>query len=190
MPDSVDFCDLKNLLTVSSPPYFLVAEGSSYDISDVLRKITYDLNWSIDYRKVDGKRMDSLEGIFNEFSAAYQFPEYFGHNLDAFDECMNDLDWINANAFVLLLMNFDEMIVNNKAEDIKILIKTLFNTCLNWKDGSEDGFQKSGTPFHIIFHTNTDLNKANGQLFELICIELASINVTDCMRSYKLTPPC
>lgn len=190
MVDGLDFCDLKKLLSAATPPYFLVAEGSSHDVGGILRKITYDLNWSIDYRKVNGKRMCSLDGIFYEFSAAYQFPEYFGHNWAALDECINDLDWINANSFVLILMNFDTMFTKSNLANVKILVKILFNTCLNWKNGSEDGFQKRNTPFHIIFHTNTNSDTINDQIFKPIGVDFFIINIADCMRTYKLASPC
>jgi hypothetical protein len=47
---------------------------------------------SVIVREVRGPVMPTVAGVFNEFAAAFQFPYYFGHNKDAFDECMRDLD--------------------------------------------------------------------------------------------------
>lgn len=40
--------------------------------------------------------MRTLDGVLDEFCAALQFPWYFGHNRDAFDECIRELDWLGT----------------------------------------------------------------------------------------------
>ncbi len=40
---------------------------------------------------VRGRRMTTLDGVFDEFAAALQFPYYFGANKDAFDECLSEV---------------------------------------------------------------------------------------------------
>jgi hypothetical protein len=35
------------------------------------------------------------------FKGALQFPDYFGNNWDAFDECISDLSWLNAESFLI-----------------------------------------------------------------------------------------
>ena len=47
-------------------------------------------------RVVRGRKMRNLPGLFDEFSAALQFPLYFGENEDAFDECIADLENLPA----------------------------------------------------------------------------------------------
>lgn len=43
-------------------------------------------------RTVDGAAMTTLSGLFTAFARAWDFPDSFGHNRDAFDDCMRDLD--------------------------------------------------------------------------------------------------
>lgn len=43
-------------------------------------------------RSVDARDMTTVNGVLDEFARAWDFPDYFGHNKDAFDECMRDLD--------------------------------------------------------------------------------------------------
>jgi hypothetical protein len=45
-------------------------------------------------RCVRGRKMSRLAGLMDEFSAALQFPYYFGENWSAFQECLGDMDWL------------------------------------------------------------------------------------------------
>lgn len=42
-------------------------------------------------RRLRGHHMATREELFDEFAAALQFPAYFAHNLDSFDECLRDV---------------------------------------------------------------------------------------------------
>jgi Barstar (barnase inhibitor) len=41
------------------------------------------------------------QDLFDFFKGALQFPDYFGNNWDAFDECISDLSWLNAESFLI-----------------------------------------------------------------------------------------
>ena len=43
---------------------------------------------------IRGARCRSVSDFFKEYSAAFQFPAYFGENWNAWDECACDLDWL------------------------------------------------------------------------------------------------
>jgi len=63
-------------------------------------------------RLVRGTRCRTTEDLFDEFSAALQFPLYFGHNWDAFDECLHDLgDWMtSAETLTIVLAESSELL--------------------------------------------------------------------------------
>lgn len=42
-------------------------------------------------RRVDGAATARLAGLYTEFAHAWDFPDHFGANKDAFDDCMRDL---------------------------------------------------------------------------------------------------
>lgn len=65
-------------------------------------------------RAVRGSRMRTASAALDEFSAALQFPSYFGGNKDAFDECMDDLDaWLpTERGFVIVIREFDETLAD------------------------------------------------------------------------------
>lgn len=70
-------------------------------------------------RLVRGTRCRTTAELFDEFSAALQFPLYFGHNWDAFDECLHDLgDWMtNAETLTIVLAQSAELLSLEKTGD-------------------------------------------------------------------------
>ena len=66
-------------------------------------------------RIVRGKRSHGSSELFGEWAAALEFPYYFGHNWDAFDECINDLDWLGAEPLVVLVSRVDEVLADEPA---------------------------------------------------------------------------
>ncbi len=45
------------------------------------------------------------EDFLRAASKALQFPSYFGPNWDAFEECITDLSWLEADGYALLIYN-------------------------------------------------------------------------------------
>ncbi|MGC4933373.1 barstar family protein [Gordonia sp. DT30] len=42
--------------------------------------------------RIEGPRLTTRDDLFSTFAQEWDFPGYFGHNADAFDDCMRDLD--------------------------------------------------------------------------------------------------
>jgi len=61
-------------------------------------------------RVVRGQRCVSKERTLQEWAAAFQFPSYFGNNWDAFEDCVNDLEWLRAPRIVAIVTRADEML--------------------------------------------------------------------------------
>lgn len=61
-------------------------------------------------RFLRGRKLQSESGMFDEFSAALQFPLYFGENWDAFDECMSDLEWLNGSILIVVITEAQELL--------------------------------------------------------------------------------
>ena len=54
--------------------------------------------------------MRTLDALFDEMAAAFQFPYYFGENWDALDECLADLSWLPAAGYVILIRESSEVL--------------------------------------------------------------------------------
>ena len=72
-----------------------------------------------------GGSLDSKENVFKAIAGAMGFPDYFGMNWDAFDECLNDLSWLPSSRFVIVLKNGVDLL-RLPANDLK----TFFKKCL------------------------------------------------------------
>ena len=51
---------------------------------------------------LDGRQIANKAAFLAASAAAMGFPSYFGHNWDAFEECVNDLAWAPAPGYLLL----------------------------------------------------------------------------------------
>ena len=52
---------------------------------------------------VDGRPITDKAAFLKVVGQALSFPSYQGHNWDAFEESLNDLSWLPADKYVLLL---------------------------------------------------------------------------------------
>ena len=49
--------------------------------------------------------IEDIESFYDEIAAALAFPEYFGRNLDALADMLNDLEWIPCRHIFLICRN-------------------------------------------------------------------------------------
>lgn len=63
-------------------------------------------------RIVRGDNCRTKDMLFREWASALQFPYYFGHNWDALNECVLDLEWIVSDSIVVAVTNAQELLVD------------------------------------------------------------------------------
>ena len=54
---------------------------------------------------IDGVKCNNLKNSIANIAEAFRFPDYYGKNLDAFSECINDLDWLSELNYALIISN-------------------------------------------------------------------------------------
>lgn len=94
---------------------------------------------------IDGSKAMSVKEFHDEISAAMQFPDYSGKNLDALDEMLNDLEWIKEQKVVIYIDHSAEWLSKEKSEDKILTIIDIFDaTAEDWKwmDEEEEGIAK------------------------------------------------
>ena len=81
-----------------------------------------------------------------------QFPDYFGNNWNALDECLNDLSWLSATKFLIVITNSEKVLFESTEEDCLAFGKLLAETCEFWSKPYEKDKEwgHPGRPFHVV----------------------------------------
>ena len=82
---------------------------------------------------IDGEQVDTLEKFYQELIVQLKFPDNFGRNLDAFDEMINDLDWLEETTICLVFKNYDEFLSEENDEAREIILTILDDAAEEWK---------------------------------------------------------
>jgi hypothetical protein len=75
--------------------------------------------------------------LLKNIASALHFPDWFGHNWDALEDCLTDLSWREAPAYVLLIDN------PKPGDDLGVLTDILRSSAESWAG--------RGKPFFAVF---------------------------------------
>ncbi len=124
---------------------------------------SYELSWSLDSaghvaRVLRGRKMQSAAKVFDEFGAALQFPDYFGENWDALDECLGDLSWLQGTAYTLLITDTAQVLRQEPAEQFRLFFSVLGHAATYWASPSQTGstWPHGAVPFHVVVQESPD----------------------------------
>jgi len=136
------------------PPYFYILVGSTDEFGKYAYRLNYEKGCQFSVRIVRGHKMQRLEDLFNEFAAALQFPDYFGENWAALEDCLFDLEWLRAEGYVLMIPHAAKVLSDDHPEERAVLIRTLLRTCKYWatKHMAFPSKEIKLAPFHVLFH--------------------------------------
>ncbi|MFD0783533.1 barstar family protein [Micromonospora azadirachtae] len=104
--------------------------------------------------RLDGARMTDANLVFYEFSDALLFPGYFGWNWDALYECLRDLNWLPAEAY-LIVVERAPLLMSSDPEERETLLEILFRTGRTWADPISRSGGKD-VPFKVLLLCDTD----------------------------------
>lgn len=94
-------------------------------------------------RFLRGSKMKLVSDLFDEFSAALQFPYYFGENWNAFDECITDLSWLSGDSYILVVTDAEQLLMKDEPDQLESIIHLLQDAGDEWSG--------NGKSFHVVF---------------------------------------
>ena len=99
-----------------------------------------------DVRVVDVSKARDKAGLLDGFARALSFPSWVGRNWDALEDCLTDLDWLEAAGYVLVLTNVQALLIGESEEHFKNLVEILAGATKHWSS------RRWRRPFRTIFH--------------------------------------
>ena len=93
----------------------------------------------IDVAFISLRQVEEKKALLRALGAALGFPDWFGQNWDALEDCLTDLSWREARGHVIALEGFKSL----PADDLGVLIDVLVTAAGFWAEG--------GKPFFAVF---------------------------------------
>ena len=74
---------------------------------------------------IDGNTCDTIEKCYTTLQQQLSIPDYFGHNLDALEEVLADLEWVEEEVIQIILLNETALLKNEllKKEALMDILK-------------------------------------------------------------------
>ena len=99
---------------------------------------------------IKGRHCKTPANLFAEFARALEFPDYFGHNWDALEECLADLEWLPAKGYIVLITEAGHVLPDDE-EEFETFLEILRDAGEAWGNGQAGMSTQRATPFHVLF---------------------------------------
>lgn len=106
------------------------------EILDALRGAGFDLV------RIDLGSVSDKEQLLEHLASVLAFPQWFGSNWDALEDCLTDLSWRAGDRHVLLIEGFQELRAR-RPDDFGVLLDVLASSAQYWSE--------RGRPFFAVF---------------------------------------
>src|SRR5687768_13848681 len=161
------------MASISSPPQATQSRSRmtcyAGDPSQVDRTVAQLMNrQDMAVRIARGNRCQTKSTLLKEWAGTLQFPDYFGENWDAFEECLNDLHWLHRRTVVLFVTNVESMLAQtdrgfktfvsivhdatmpNARDPAKVTLAVFFQCAPSRKSVVRSRFVKAGLPARAV----------------------------------------
>jgi RNAse (barnase) inhibitor barstar len=85
------------------------------------------------YFHIDGKNITRKEQLLNAVATALHFPADFGHNWDALEECLTDMEWADADGYVIFYDHIDGLLAAHP-DQFETLVEICRDAVASWKE--------------------------------------------------------
>ena len=108
--------------------------------------------------EADAALMMNYENLFRELAAVFQFPDYFGKNYNALNECITDLDWLPAEGYLFVIKNSARLMIEESGNDLEGLLYFLDKAGKEWATPvkEDEWWDREVLPFHTILQMSED----------------------------------
>jgi len=106
---------------------------------------------------LNGRNCATAPGFFEEMARAFKFPAYFGHNWDALEECLMDLEWLPAKGYVLIITEAEALLPIPR--DYDMFLALLKHVGSAWAAGQGGAASGKGIPFHTVLTASTGTHR-------------------------------
>lgn len=81
---------------------------------------------------LDGSDCRTLKNFLKEIAKAFGFPSYYGQNLNALSDCLNDLEWLDKPNYLLIIKNSSKLLISESEETRKHVFELLERVSKQW----------------------------------------------------------
>ena len=109
---------------------------------------------------LNGATLPDGPALFRALSAGLGFPDYFGSNWDALDECLHDLEWLTDGA-VLLVVRHAQRLLDVEPKGLETFLAILASAAKGLEEPQmgEVCLRRVPIQLRVLFHTNGDVTK-------------------------------
>src|SRR5438477_6914733 len=79
---------------------------------------------------LDGYKISDKKSFLEKIARAMKFPDYFGKNWDALNDCLTDMEWARGAGYILLYQ-FPDRFVKKNPDEWKVAVD-IFNTAIEF----------------------------------------------------------
>jgi RNAse (barnase) inhibitor barstar len=144
--------DLHDLLKTDGPAFNLLVATDS-QACDKVTALQHAAGNRLTLRTVRGRKAATMASFFDEFSAALQFPYYFGENWDAFNDCVTDLEWLPGEGYAVIITHAVHLLEKDSADALKSFVTVMQNASQHWR---KPGKANKAKPFQVILHATKE----------------------------------
>jgi Barstar (barnase inhibitor) len=136
-------------LSLPDPPWILRLSSTAAS--------AYEASWrwaaaGATCRVLRGRKMRTEAGCFDELAAALQFPDYYGENWAATDECLADLSWLPGHAYVFVVTDADRVLDDEPPDRFAGWLDLLTRVAAEWAGPVDPGqeWHRAAIPMHVV----------------------------------------
>lgn len=145
--------DPRPVLSVQDSSAFLIVTADAKFVAEA------SSGWresGLTVRIVRGRKMRTVETMFDEMAAALQFPSYFGENWPAFYECLPDMNWLPMTVGIVILIHDAAEVLADVAEvELATLVRSIETASSAYSEPIDLGewWDRAAVPFHVVLHS-------------------------------------